>query len=141
EISDPDIRLIYEAKRERDPRVREAAKNLRSSEWILAMINGDLSSDWDVDDDGSLHKTVLRPDSAVSKSRRKRKAEDGDEEKMTKAQRRRGRLPPRSIEPSRDTIFTQGTHPPSYSRTSRTLLGSSSRSGATRVSTRSQPLL
>jgi hypothetical protein len=131
-------RLAYEAKRERDPRVREAAKNLSSSEWILEMINGHLSSKWDVDDDASLQKTVLRPDSAASRDRRKRKAEESNEEKMTHAQRRRGRIPPRSTQPSRDTVWSQGTYSHSHSR-SGTLLGSSSRS-ATRVSTRSQSL-
>ena len=131
-------RLVHEAKRERDPRVREATKNLSSSEWILEMINGHLSSEWDVDDDGSLHKTVLRPDSAASRNRRKRKAEDINEEKMTFNQRRRGPLPVHSTASSRNTVWSQGTHSHSHSR-SGTLLESSSRS-ATRVSARSQSL-
>jgi Fungal protein kinase len=131
-------RTVYEAKREGDPRVGEAIKNLSSSEWVLEMINGHLASKWDVDDDSSLHKTMLRPDSAASRDRRKRKAEDSNEEKIPYNQRRKGRLPPRSTEPSRDTVWSQGTHSHSHSR-SRTLLGSSSRS-ATRVSTRSQSL-
>jgi len=131
-------RSVYEAKRERDSRVREAAKNLSSSEWILEMINGHLSSKWDVDDDGSLHRTVLRPDSAASRDRRKRKAEHSNEERMTYNHRRRGRLPLRSTAPSRDTVWSQGTHSHSHSR-SGTLLGSFSRS-VTRVSTRSQSL-
>ena len=129
-------RSVYEAKRERDSRVREATKNLSSSKWILDMINGYLSSKWDVEDDSSLHKTVLRPDSAASRDRRKRKAKDSNEEMMTFNQRRKGRLPLRSTERSRDTVWSQGTH--SHSR-SRTLLGSSSRS-ATRVTTRSHSL-
>ena len=91
-----------------------------------------------MDDDGSLHKTVLRPDSAASRNRRKRKAEDINEEKMTFNQRRRGPLPPRSTAPSKNTVWSQGTHSNSHSR-SGTLLGSSSRS-ATRVSARSQSL-
>jgi hypothetical protein len=138
EIRDSDALLVYEAKRKRDSRVQEATKNLSSSEWILGMINGYLSSKWDVDDDGSLHKTVFRPDSAASRDRRKRKVDDGNEEKMTRTQRRKGRLPTRSTVPSRDTVWSQGTHSHSHSR-SGTLLGSSSRS-ATRVSTRSQSL-
>ena len=99
--------------------------NLRSSEWVLEMINEHLSSKWDVDDDGSLHKTILRPDSAASRNRRKRqKVEDGNEEKLTLALRRRGRLPPRSTAPSRDTVLSQGTY--SHSRShSGTLLRSS----------------
>jgi hypothetical protein len=138
EIRDSDALLVYEAKRKRDSRVHEATKNLSSSEWILGMINEHLSSEWDVDDDGSLHKTVLRPDSAASRNRRKRKAENINEEKMTFNQRRRGQLPLRSTAPSRNTVWSQGTHSHSHSR-SGTLLGSSSRS-ATRVSTRSQSL-
>ena len=41
-------------------KAQEATKKLRSSEWILAMISRHLSSKWDVDDDGSLHKTSVR---------------------------------------------------------------------------------
>jgi hypothetical protein len=41
-------------------KVQEATKKLSSSEWILEMINGYLSSKWDVDDDSSLHKTSVR---------------------------------------------------------------------------------
>jgi len=124
--------LVFETKRQ------EATKKLNSSEWILGMINEHLSSKWDVGNDGSLHKTVLRPDSAASRNRRKRKAKDSNEDKMTFEQRRRGRVPLRSTAPSRDTVWSQGTHSHSHSR-SGTLLGSSSRS-ATRVSTRIQSL-
>ena len=136
EIRNPDALLVHEAKRKRDSRVQEATKRLSSSEWILGMINEHLSSEWDVDDDGSLHKTVLRPDSAASRNRRKRKAVDINEAKMTFNQRRRGPLPPRSTVPSTNTVWSQGTHSQSHSGT---LLGSSSRS-ATRVSTRTQSL-
>jgi hypothetical protein len=138
ETRDSDALLVYDTKRKQDPRVQEATKNLSSSEWVLEMINRYLSSEWDVDDDGSLHKTVLRPDSAASRNRRKRKAKDSNEENMTNTQRCRGRLPLRSTAPSKDTIWSQGTHSHSHSR-SGTLLGSSSRS-ATRVMTRSQSL-
>ena len=113
----------------------EAIEKLSSSKWILEMINEQLSFKWDVDDDGSLHKTVLHPNSAASRNRRKRKAEDNNEEKMTFNQRRKGRLPPRS---TRDTVWSQGTRSHSHSRNG-TLLGSSSR-GATDVSTRSQSI-
>jgi hypothetical protein len=121
-------------------RVQEATKKLSSSEWILEMISRHLSSEWDVDDDGSLHKTTLRPDSAVSRDRRKRKAVDRNEENMTSTKRRRGRVPPPSTEPSRGTLWSQGTYSESHPHTrSGTLLGSSSHS-ATRVSTRNQSL-
>jgi len=69
--------FVFETKRQ------EAVKILSSSEWMLEMINEHLSSKWDADDDGSLHKTVLRPDSVASRNRRKRKAEDNKEENMT----------------------------------------------------------
>ena len=103
------------------------------------MIDKYLSSKWDVDDDGSLHKTMLRPDSAPSRDRRKRKAEGRNDGNMT-FKRRRGRLPPSSTEPSRDTFWSQGTHSESHSHArSGSPLGSSSPS-ATHVSTRSQSL-
>ena len=110
-IRNPATQLILETKRRQDSRVQEATKNLGSSEWILEMINRYLSSKWDVDDDGSLYKAVLRPNSAASRDRRKRKAEGSNEEKekMTYNERRRGRLPPRSTEPSRNTVWSQGT--------------------------------
>jgi hypothetical protein len=143
EGSDSDGSSSDEDERERVLRVqkttqaREATKKLSSSEWILETISRHLSSEWDADDDGSLHKTVLRPDSAASRVRRKRKAEDRNEENLTYNKRRLGRLPPPSTEPSRDTLWSQGTqsHPHTPSGT---LLGSSSHS-ATRVS--SVPIL
>jgi hypothetical protein len=119
-------------------KLQEATKKRNSSEWILEMINEHLSSEWGVDDDGSLYKTVLRPDSAASRIRRKRKDLDNNEENMTPTQRHRGRLPLRSTAPSKNTVWSQGTHLYSHSR-SGTLLGSSSHS-ATRVMTRSQSL-
>ena len=62
-----------------DSRVQEATKKLRSSKWILEMISRHLSSEWDVDDDGSLRKTVLRADRAA---RRSRGAKDSNEEEV-----------------------------------------------------------
>jgi hypothetical protein len=109
EDSDPGDLPVYEDERKKGSqvqkatRVREATKELSSSEWILGIISRHLSSEWDVDDDGSLHKTVLRPDSPASKDRRKRKAEDRNEDKTTYNKRRLGRLPPPSTEPSGDT--------------------------------------
>ena len=139
EDSDFDGLLTDKAEQEqklRVQRVLEATKKIDSSKWMLEMINRHLSSKWGVDDDSSLHRTVLRPDSAASRDRRKRKAEGSSEENMTFAQRRRGRLPPRSTEPSRNSVWSQGTHSQSQPH-SGTLLGSSSYS-ATRVSTLSQ---
>ena len=107
ENSDSGSSSTDEDERERAIQIREASKKLSSSEWILEMINRYLSSEWDVDDDGSLNKTVLRPDSAAGRNRRKRKAVDTNEEKMTFNKRRKGRLPPPSTdsESSRDTFY------------------------------------
>ena len=141
EDSDPGGSLTGKAKQEQDfrfqqtTRVLEATKNINLSKWMLEMINGHLSSKWDVDDDSSLHKTALRPDSAASRNRRKRKAEDSNEEKMTFNQRRKNRLPPRSTEPSRNSVWSQGTHSDSLPH-SATLLGSSYLSQSTRSQSR-----
>jgi hypothetical protein len=55
--SDSDCSSTTENERKKG---QEATKKLSSSEWILEMINRHLSSKWDVDDDGSLHKTSVR---------------------------------------------------------------------------------
>ncbi len=124
EDHDPDGSSTDEDEREQSLRVQKATKKLSLSKW-------------DVDDDGSLHKTMLRPDSAASMARRKRKAEGKNEEKTTYAKRCKGRIPPRSIEPSRDTLWSQGSHAPSHTN-SGTLLGSSSSSrSATRLDSES----
>ncbi len=66
EDSDSDGSSADEDERKHDLRVQkatrfqEATKKLSSSEWILEMISGHLSSEWNVDDDGSLHKTSVR---------------------------------------------------------------------------------
>jgi hypothetical protein len=56
-------------------------------EITFSFVNLPEPSDWDVDDDGSLHKTMLHPDSAASRDRRKRKAENR-KEMMTDHKRR-----------------------------------------------------
>jgi hypothetical protein len=96
-----------EAQREQDPRVKKAREKLHSSEWVLAVMNKHLAFRWDVDDDGSLFKTEIRPDILASRNRRKRKAADSDDG-LTFNQRRKGRLPPSSIEPSRSSHVPQG---------------------------------
>jgi len=73
----PDVSLeAYEAEREQDPRFKDAREKVRSSRWVLDMMNGHLARDWNVDDDSSLHMTVLHPDSVASRNRRKRKTPD-----------------------------------------------------------------
>jgi hypothetical protein len=61
----------------------------------LDMINGHLVFQWNLDNDGSQHATVLHPDSVASRDLLKRKARDsqGDEVENFN-QRRKGRLPP-----------------------------------------------
>ena len=59
----------------------------RFREISFSFVNLPEPSEWDVDDDGSLHKTMLHPDSAASRDRRKRKAENR-KEKMTDHKRR-----------------------------------------------------
>ncbi|KAF8495191.1 hypothetical protein F5888DRAFT_1907941 [Russula emetica] len=93
---------------------QQVAKKLSSSEWILEMISRHLSSKWDVDDDGSLHEA-----SAASRDRRKRKPEDGSEEKMTFNKRRKGRLPPPSSSSSESHSHSHcHSHTPSVTRAS-----------------------
>ena len=50
----------YDLRVQKTTQVRESNNRLKSSKWILEMINRHLSSEWDEDDDGSLHKTSLR---------------------------------------------------------------------------------
>jgi len=96
-----------EMDRTQDSRAKDAHRKLRSSEWVLGMINGHLASNWDVDDDGSLCKTELRTDPAASGNRGKRKAADSADGKTTYNQRRQGRLPPSKSVPSGDTLSSQ----------------------------------
>jgi len=51
-------KLSYEAKREQDPRFKDAREKVRSCRWVLDMMNGHLARDWNVDDDSSLHMTA-----------------------------------------------------------------------------------
>jgi hypothetical protein len=68
----------YEAKGQADPGFQDAHKRLRSSEWVLDMMNRHLASEWEVDDNGSLHQMVLHPDSKGSRNRKKRDAPDSN---------------------------------------------------------------
>ena len=87
------VKLTYEAKREQDPQFKIAREKIFSSRWILDMMNGHLARDWNVDDDSSLHMTVLHPDSVASRNPLKRKASDSrDDEDEDSNQSRNGRL-------------------------------------------------
>jgi hypothetical protein len=87
-VEDSNVQLRLEKRREQEPRVKEAREKLRSSKWVLAIMNRHLASRWDVDDDGSLYKTEIQ-DLSASRNRRKCKAADGDDE-GTYNRRRRG---------------------------------------------------
>jgi hypothetical protein len=137
-----EVQLEDEAKREQDPHVRDAREKLSSSRWVLDMINGHLACQWNVDNDGSLHTTVLHSDSAASRDRRKRKAPDSqDDEGLNFNQRRKGRLPPMTPANSKssgDGLWSQrGPH--IRSTETHTTAGSSSRGGAPGPSSSSVP--
>ena len=112
---DLEEQLEEEAKRDQDPQVRDARDKLSSSRWVLDMMNGHLACQWNVDDDGSLHTTVLHPDSVASRDLLKRKAQDSpDDENANFNQRRKGRLPPLTpvnSKSSGDSLWSQrGPH-------------------------------
>jgi len=92
----PETHLFYKCLREEDPRVKDAREKLRSSQWILDMINAHLASKWDVDNDGSLHSTLLRPNPTASGDRPKRKAPDDDDKRVNKIHKG-GLLPSESV--------------------------------------------
>jgi len=92
----PETHLFYEGLRAEDARVKDAREKLRSSQWILDMINAHLASKWDVDNDGSLHSTLLRPNPSASGDRPKRKAPDDDDKRVNKI-RKGGLLPSESV--------------------------------------------
>ncbi|KAI0295610.1 hypothetical protein B0F90DRAFT_1670072 [Multifurca ochricompacta] len=56
-----------------NPRVQDALKKLRSSEWVLSIFDRHIDSTWEVDDDGNLCKDELQIDSSASRNRWKRK--------------------------------------------------------------------
>jgi len=70
-----------EASKAQNPLVLAAREKLRSSEWILGVINGHFAAEWDVDDDGSLRNVTRPPDPVplADENPRKRKASGGNE--------------------------------------------------------------
>jgi len=72
----PEERASAEASKEQNPLVLAAREKLRSSEWILGVINGHLAAEWNVDDDGSLRNVTRPPDPVppADENPRKRKA-------------------------------------------------------------------
>ena len=98
---------MYEKLRETDPRVQDARNKLRSSDAFLAILEKHLNSAWDVDDDGSLDLSEPLLDSSASRNRRKRAAGDSNDDGRNIHVRRRGLMPPRSRERSRDELSSQ----------------------------------
>ncbi|KAH9017101.1 hypothetical protein EDB83DRAFT_191348 [Lactarius deliciosus] len=107
----PSVKSRIKSKQDRDERVQDALKKLRSSEEVLRIIkkylDPSLDSSWDVNNDGSLYKVKFRLDPAMSRNHRKRKAGDDSEKDFN--ERRRGRFPPSSTQPSqsRDILRLQ----------------------------------
>jgi len=93
--------------RETDHRVPEARSKLQSSDTFLAILEKHLNSAWDVDDDGSLDLSEPLLDSSASRNRRKREAGDSNDGGRNIHVRRRGLMPPRSRERSRDELSSQ----------------------------------
>lgn len=109
----------FKTKKPQDPRIEEAHQKLRSSKWVLSLINGHLASEWPTNNDGSLHKTVHRPHSLESSRKRlKRKSPDTEDHQGNFNAYRKGRLPPRRLKQSGsgDGCWSQGL-PGSQSRT------------------------
>jgi hypothetical protein len=77
----PEERASAEASKEQNPLVLAAREKLRSSEWILGVINSHLAAEWNVDDDGSLCNVTGPPDPVppADENPRKRKASGGNE--------------------------------------------------------------
>ncbi|KAI0292350.1 kinase-like domain-containing protein [Multifurca ochricompacta] len=112
--------IEIEEMRRDDSRVKEAQEKLRSSDFVLSIMNKYLESKWDIKDDGSLDKTVMGHDASKSRDRRKRKAEDISSGEKNSDQIRWCRLPPSSIQPSSDIVSSRSK------RTSKTLFSKSS---------------
>jgi len=91
-----DALLYAEHLRESDPKVKDARERLCSSRWILDMIKRHLASKWDVDDDGSLDSTLLRPNPTASRRSNKRKAPCDDDKRVSKMHKG-GVLPSESV--------------------------------------------
>jgi len=104
---EPEVVEMYQKLRETDPRVQEARSKLQSSDAFLAILEKHLNSAWDVDDDGSLDLSEPPLDSSASRNRRKREAGDSNDGGRNIHVRRRGLMPTRSRERSRDELSSQ----------------------------------
>jgi len=104
---EPEVVEMYQKLRETDPRVQEARSKLQSSDAFLAILEKHLNTAWDVDDDGSLDLSEPPLDSSASRNRRKREAGDSNDGGRNIHVRRRGLMPTRSRERSRDELSSQ----------------------------------
>jgi hypothetical protein len=106
---EPTVLEISAKRRKEDPRVQEAHKKLQSSDEFLAILERHLNSSWEVNDDGSVNPSDPLQDHSASRNRRKRPATDSDDEALNFHQKRRGRMPPKSIERSRTGLNSQSS--------------------------------
>jgi len=90
------LRTNIEEARKLDPRVQDALVKLKTPDVFLAIMEKYLTSEWDIDDDGSIDLTEPQQDPAASRNRRKRKADDSGDEEENWHVRRVGRYPPKS---------------------------------------------
>jgi hypothetical protein len=104
---EPEVVEMYQKLRETVPLVQNARDKLQSSDAFLAILENHLTSAWDVDDDGSLDPSEPLLDPSASRNSRKREAEDSNDGGRNIHLRRRGLMPPRSRERSRDEVSSQ----------------------------------
>jgi hypothetical protein len=107
--SEPEVEEMYAQMMEEDPQVQEAHKKLQSSDAFLAILERHLHSRWDDNDDGSVDPSDPLQDHSASRNRRKRPATDSDDEALNFHQKRRGRMPPKSIQRSRTGLTSQSS--------------------------------
>jgi hypothetical protein len=106
---EPEVEEMYAQRRKEDPRVQEAHKKLQSSDEFLAILGRHLNSIWEVSNDGCVNPSDPLKDLSASRNRRKRPATDSDDEALNFHQKRRGRMPPKSIERSRTGLNSQSS--------------------------------
>jgi hypothetical protein len=107
--SQPEVEAMYAKMMDEDPQVQKARKKLQSSETFLAILEKHLNSGWDVNDDGSLDASDPLRDHSASRNRRKRPASDSDDGSNFH-QRRRNRMPPKSIPKRSRNALSSQTH-------------------------------
>ena len=123
---EPEVVEMYQKLRETDPQVLDARDKLQSSNAFLAILEKHLNSAWDVNDDGSLDLSEPLLNSSASRNRRKREAGDSNDGGRNIHVRRRGLMPPKSRERSRDELSSQtsSNHDELFSIHSRTHISS-----------------